>query len=148
MAWTAGAILTAADLNTYLPQARATWTSPITGGITVGNGTTSAFYTQVGKLVHADLHFTLGTTSAITGDVTLDLPVDASTSSGAQGVGWLNDGGTRYPAHVFSLGTTGVIVRAINVGGTYAVHAVISSTVPFTWGTGDEIHANIVYLGV
>jgi hypothetical protein len=150
MAWSAGQILTAADLNTYLPQEPTTWETPIAGGITTTSGTTTANYVTVGALVYAEFRFVLGASSAITGDVSLTLPVAALTTAAPVGQGYVRDAsvGTRYHVLCHTLGAATVLVRPMDVSAVYPVisAAALSSTVPFTWTTGDEINVGISYL--
>ena len=54
------------------------WT-PSWTNVTVGNGTNEGAYIQIGKIVFMRINFTLGNTSAITGLITLTLPVTIAT---------------------------------------------------------------------
>lgn len=129
-----------------------TWASPIAGGITVGNGTTTANFVKIGQYVMAEFRFILGSTSAITGDVSLTLPITALTSAMPTGLGYVRDVsvGTRHGLHVHGLNTTVVLVRLQDSSSTTVLIAsantVLSSTVPFTWTTSDEINLQVAYL--
>ena len=73
--FSSGSVLTAAGLNqiadgvSFTP----TWNT----GVTVGNGTVTAKYFEVNELVFYTVDFALGSTSAITGDVRLEHPIQA-----------------------------------------------------------------------
>lgn len=64
-------------LSTTAGEIGAAWQSwsPSYNGITVGDGTATAKYTQIGKTVHFRFKLDLGSTSAITNSATLTLPV-------------------------------------------------------------------------
>ena len=127
------------------------WTPTLTN-LTAGNGTTVARYYQDGKLVIGYFLFTFGTTSSITGSVSVSLPVNMSTSypqTRLVPIGTTNfedDGTQTY------LGFTGgyrdlqrLFVHPYNASATYVTQSNLSSTVPFTWGNLDAIFSNFVY---
>lgn len=82
MPWTSGAILTAAQLNLYAPQAWSTWTPTISNSS--GSYTTVAVnrarYCQHGKTVVWQLQFTITTVGTATGTPRFTLPVTAVTT--------------------------------------------------------------------
>jgi hypothetical protein len=126
----------------------ASWTSFANAGLTVGNAAYTARYVQVGPIVVANLALTLGTTSAVTGNIVLNLPVTADTARFVQGSGFIVDdsGPIRYPVIVESSGTTTTSIRIGNASITYTTNNSITSTVPFTWATGDSINVGLFYL--
>ena len=131
-------VLTAAELNAMggaLVSYTPTWT-----GVTLGNGTNTGGYKQFGRMTYFRATFVLGTTSAITGAVTVTLPLTAASSAQTArfAVGFL-DGGTEYPGVSGGSSTTTVAALTMNVAGTYPSSATISATIPFTWGNGDTI---------
>ena len=142
----AGAVLTAAQLNsmgetaTFTP----TWTN-----YTRGNGTTTAYQGVVGKWVYVYLKETLGTTSSVTGELRLTLPV---TAVRAQAIPYqlcnLNDTGTAaYLGVTVQLSATQVALRAFNVSGTYGTQTATSATAPFTWTNTDFFELWLMYEG-
>lgn len=145
MTWSAGAVLTAAQLNTYLPQAWASYTPTLTGsGTTQGNATMTGGYIQYGKTTHFWARAVRGSTTVIGSVLTLSLPATARSA----GEGWLGvtgeftDTGTASYAAALAKGTTGVTLW---VPGTNGVFTSPSSTVPFTWATGDVIFVGGTY---
>lgn len=82
MAWSAGAILTAAQLNTYLPQ---TWTAYTPTLSTSGGAFTTTSragrYIQYGKTVHFEVVLTL-TNVGTALDVSFTLPVASLKTTG------------------------------------------------------------------
>lgn len=147
--FSAGEILTAANLNLVaVPDSMSTWTSPILGGITAGNGTTTAQYLTAGSLTYCIFRFVLGTTSSVTGSISLDLPVDASFSYAASmdiGIAYDVSATTGYPVSIETTGSTSVILRVWNTASTFATNAALSSTVPFTWATSDVLAVSFWY---
>jgi hypothetical protein len=127
-----------------------TWTSftPSWGGITIGNGTNTGNYFKVGKLVTMEAKFVFGSTSAITGGITLNPISGTEINFATQGVAYILDSGIgTYAALVWSVGGSGSSfeIRVFNSASTYLGITPISSTVPMTWATGDEIRVFISY---
>ncbi len=125
------------------------WT-PTYANLTVGNGTVVARYAHIGSLVYCWYELTFGSTSAISGDVTVSLPVapSASYSSNENTVGhalFRDATGSRLTgvAHI----STGSVVRlrVNNSGGTYLSESALSATIPFTWTTSDVLYWQAVY---
>ena len=59
------------------------------------------------------------------------------------------DSGTQvYEARVHNASTTTGAIRGMNASGTYVTQQVLSSTVPMTWTTDDEIGFTLWYEGV
>jgi hypothetical protein len=119
---------------------------PVWTNITVGNGTVTAKYKQVGKRVDFHVVLTLGSGSSVSSNPNLTLPVTAAAygdvSSGNPYIGIAhfednavgsNEGTIDMPS------TTTMRPLVYTTGGTYAGIAALGSAVPFTWGTGDEI---------
>lgn len=125
-----------------------TWTN-----LSVGNGTVVAKYVQINKSVIARLSLVFGSTTSISGGVEFTLPVTRATYAGSAtltplGVALALD--ASVPAAfkiVVSTGSTTAkaLLTTLDVSGTYAKSAALSSTVPFTWTTSDEIAAQFVY---
>lgn len=142
---TAGAVLTAAELNAMggaWTSYSATWT-----GITVGNGTTSAAWQQIGRTTHWRAQFTLGSTSAVTGAVTVTLPTALRESQhfGVFRVSLVDTGTFRYTGQLNLSSTTVVAVEAISTSASYAGGAALSATIPHTWANTDVITIEGVY---
>ena len=146
--FTAGQVLTAGELN-----AAGTYTAftPTLGGVTLGNGTRNARYTKFNKLVHYFGRFDFGSTSAITGQITIDLPAaaySAGVAADGQPAGWcqFTDAGiATYTGLVLRISNTSFYLYPQNTAGTYANLAGTSATIPFTWGTNDSFTWNVVY---
>ena len=128
-----------------------TWTPFWTSGVTVGNGTTDAFYATSGDLVFAYFKFTMGSTSSITGTPILTLPVNAAnTTDRVWGSSFQAlDAGTAVYFGVWDFNDDSNDTRAIPLAaktdGTYMTSTYLSSTVPFTWTTNDVFYGTLIY---
>lgn len=143
MAWpstfVAGNALTAAQLN-GIQAAGLAWTSytPTTTGITVGSGTVTGVYNTVGKTVYFSCVFTFGSGSAVSASPTFTLPMTAKRT------GWTANQSTAFdtsaPNYWPIAGVCDTTARVIcrvwptTAGNNYSA---ISSTIPFTWASGD-----------
>lgn len=131
----------------------ASWT-PTWTNLSVGNGTVVAKYIQNGKTVTARLSIVLGTTTAISGEVSFTLPVTSVAYPGTGtttpiGNGTAYDSGVaQYQMVISWASTTTALCRVFDTSGTYSVQAAISSTVPFTWGTSDELNCEFYFEAV
>lgn len=131
------------------------WT-PATTGLTVGNGVTVAVYQKFGRTVYFAVKFTLGTTSAVTGNVSFSLPFDMSANmssvEGHIGTGTLLNSGTGvFPAYVVRGGSDSLInIYASNAAGTFTQLTGLNSTTPFgsAWDTNDTINVKGFYEAV
>ena len=124
-----------------------TWTPTYTG-FTPGNGTLNyARYNKIGKLVHAEFCFTLGSTSAVTGSIIVSAPSTPKNVAGkgdtAGSASFFDSGSAIYFG--FPTYNGGIEIFAVNTVFTYAVYAPTNSTIPFTWTTGDAFSFNYTY---
>ncbi len=120
-----------------------TWTSytPTWGGVTLGNGTKSGSYFRHGSLCFFAAQLSFGSTTAVTAEVSVSTPFTMADAGRFSLSVLLYDAGTAWlPGASAPSSTTAITVRAILASGTYASTATMSSTVPFTWTTGDGIY--------
>lgn len=146
MPWTAGAVLTASQLNTYLPQAWSSYTPTIAGGFTAG--TTGASVTgrfiQYGKTVIFRANVTLGTSFTMGSGFGVSLPVVASATNlvpvGAH-ARFVSTGNNVYfgGCSLTASSATGFVV------GTNGAAAALGYTAPFTWKATDTLEFAAVY---
>ena len=128
------------------------WTTTYTN-LTVGNGTTVAYYQIVGSRCNAQNSFVFGTTSSIAGLVTHTLPINRATtyySGGGAGpyIGLcrISDTGTAFYEGVVLCSTTSTItIYARGASGTYTTLVNTSATVPMTWTTADALDTWLDY---
>jgi hypothetical protein len=126
--------------------------TPTWSGLTVGNGTyTRAAYNLVGKTVDVHVRFNLGSTSAVTGGLILELPVDIkrknASSNGVNTVFMFDAGVANYIGIALAVATDDKqwFIRFHSVGGTKVLTGSTSSTEPFTWGNTDIIDVSLSY---
>ena len=120
--------------------------TPAWGGITEGNGTNTGYYNRSGGYVDVVASIVFGSTTSVTGSVTLGLPKTMfSTLQWMSDVRTLDASVTYYPAWASPSSTTSLAIFALNSAGTYVSATALSSTVPFTWTTGDAIYAMARY---
>jgi len=151
--WAVGNKITAALVNTHLRNLRdafdaKTSYTPTLTGFTLGNGTVSGSYTQVGKTVWFEVTFTMGTTSAAASAIpTVTLPVTAASGSVHSALcrAQFTDAGTAaYLAAARILTTTTCGAYIIGSSGIFTTP---STTTPFTWtpASGDLVYWSGVY---
>jgi hypothetical protein len=139
---TAGQVLTvnsgatAPEWATPTGSAWTTW-SPTYSGLTVGNGTVTARYNTNNNVVFYQWQLIFGSTSSISGEVTVSLPLTGTGRSLAQ-VSILDEF-VAYYVGIGLVGTTSILTRVTTAGGTYVGNSSLSSTIPMTWNTGDQM---------
>lgn len=118
------------------------WASyvPTDTNVTLGNGTRTAKFVQLGKTVHFSWSITFGTTTAFTGTVSVGLPVAAAATGRWSVAVYMLDSGTQN----FSAGAF------IDSGGSSAQPLLaagggINSTIPFTWAVNDRLVVSGTY---
>jgi hypothetical protein len=128
------------------------WT-PTWSGVTKGTGPTESYaYIRVGKLVIAHGSLTLGTSGAVTGSVTVTLPVTSATTaiSTTAGAAFFFDtsAGTTFQGTVdLATNSTTATIRASDSATAYLSRTALSSLIPFgaAWAVGDRIGFNVQY---
>lgn len=124
-----------------------TWTN-----LTVGNGTQSAAYIQIGKTVHFRVGVVFGSTTSVGGTVSLNYPVTAAAYSGSATVQTLGNaqfydqstGAVNKGIFVYNSTTAGN-AQYFNVSGSLIVATNMGTTTPFTWATSDEVFITGTY---
>lgn len=144
--FTAGAILSASDLNALGTWDSTTWQVAVEG-ITVGDGTETKLFTRIGD--GTDVGFIAyyyellwGVVTSITGTVYLRFPVIATGArqGSNSSVCFFEDGsGADYFGALYRSNTTRGIIRVFESSGTYVDAVSIAGGVPFTWASGDRI---------
>lgn len=154
--WVAGAVLTAAQLNTEIRDAitgiQSAWTSYVptwTGTTTnpvIGNGTITGAYRRIGKTIEFRISVTAGSTTTFgTGVFQLTLPVAPLGTTDLFLIKY-NDSSaaTHYLGlnYTTSSSTINLGVHNSAVGGAIAG---VTNAVPFAWANLDNIRVNGVY---
>lgn len=139
------------DINTYLSHTGGAWNTytPTLTNISLGNGTLSGKYFRAGRFIKFKLKLTFGSTTSVSGHMTVGLPVAyAEDVDVPEFAALLYDASAslqRFPGRVMAITTTTVAVNAVKSDGTYLVETVTSSTVPFTWTTSDFLIVSGTY---
>jgi len=122
------------------------WTPTLTN-ITLGNGTINAKYLQIGKLVHATIAFTWGSTTSSSGTWYFSFPLTCATSGSTYiGTCRLLDAGTaNYPGMILVENSTSFLPFAQYAANTWTETSNVSTTTPFTWTTNDNMSASFIY---
>jgi hypothetical protein len=137
---------TFSKISNFMTAATAAWTAwtPTLTNLTLGSGSLTAVYRQLGKTVDFRFKFTYGSGSAVGTAPTFTLPVSAHSSyTGSQqgvplGSGWIVDFGTSdRPATVYC--STASTAGIWYTNATPIFDAGITATVPWTWAANDTI---------
>lgn len=129
-----------------LAEPSQSWT-PTVSGLTVGNGTWTAAYRRHDGWCTARGSFVLGSTSAITGSLLVTLPYTPVAASAFLTFCQLYDSsaGTVYHGVAGAYTSPQMILNCTTASGTYTTRTAISSTVPFTWATSDQIEFAVTF---
>lgn len=120
--------------------------TPDVGNITLGSGTITGAYCQVGKLVMAKMIFTMAANSAMGTGPQFTLPVTAKEVGGHIFLAEIGDYGTASLLGWSLVGaTTAAVVYYPVVSGSLLVLSVITATTPMTWAVNDYIHMSVLY---
>jgi hypothetical protein len=121
----------------------------LSGGWLNGNGVWEAYYCQIGKTVHVDAAFTLGSTTTKGSIMTITLPVTAKRPGtnvrriiGSM-IGFLTSG--FYPMLPYQNSATTFTAYNISASGSFAQAATVTAATPITWATGDSFHFSLTY---
>lgn len=134
------------------PGAWASYTPTLTN-ITLGNGSLSGAYTQIGKTIIGRILFKMGSTSGVSGQMRFGLPVTPKAfGTNANlifiGTAYGEDAGTAgYYGQVAIIGD-GSNYCWINTPSTTNPRAVFDNwqaSVPFAWGNGDFLEFQFTY---
>lgn len=128
--------------------AQQSWTPTLTN-FTLGNGTKSGSYVQMGKMVFAEVYVACDSTTAFGTDMFVELPVNgaskySSRSYSVVGHASLHDSGTKIWDGVLYLTTdnNSAQVRYLSAS---AAPSTTTATTPFTIANGDTLQFSIVY---
>jgi hypothetical protein len=140
---TATGLKYSADYTSYTPS----WSVNSGPAPSIGNGTLSGRYLLVGKLCHVQIFFQGGSTTTYgSGGIwQFTLPFSSNELSG-------NTGGFSGSAYVEDAAIAGYQALAVRKGGganscqlAMSSTSMVTSAVPFTWGTSDFFNMSLVY---
>ena len=117
--------------------------TPTLTNVTIGNGTVSAQYFRVGKMVTVQVQVVLGSTSSVSGLIGVSLPV--AFVSANRFVGTCRASVViNYLMHVIGVGSI-MNVYAVGTAGAYASTTNTSATVPNTWANTHQFFISAQY---
>jgi hypothetical protein len=127
-----GTVLTANSAQADGVEWGGAWTtwSPSYGGLTIGNGTVTARYQQIGKTVNFFWYLVTGSTTSISSDPFFTLPVASSTPN-YNFVGRVFNG-TWYDLRGIVAGNSNCYLYASSTGSTYGVLIPATGSIPIT----------------
>jgi hypothetical protein len=142
--FTTGQVLTAAQMNSIGEVVSYT---PALTNITLGNGTMSTRYVLINNFVHYEGKITFGSTTSITGSAPIiNLPFIAAQSFQVAGnVVYADVAVATYTGIPLQIGTGGIYLFINNFATAYGNEVALNATIPFTWGTGDQIVWSVHY---
>jgi hypothetical protein len=117
-----------------------TWTPSYTN-LTIGNGTVTSKYAQIGKTVFFEFNLIFGSTTSITSSApTFTLPVNAVAKNFFNSGNILDAGTSNYAAGCdVAAGGNLSYFKVLRASATFAQPESITSTTPMTWTTNDEL---------
>jgi hypothetical protein len=120
--------------------------------VSIGNGTTLGAYCRVNNWVHYYGSFTLGSSSTVTGGITINLPINANADMSSVGqnyglVSFYDLSATTIFAGVarYTSSASTLTASVQNAAGAYLQNQNANGSVPMTWTTGDIINFNLYY---
>ena len=133
--------LTAPAATGSLASFGGAWTpfTPTLTNMTIGNGTLSGYYAQIGKTVHYSVRVVCGTTTSISGAVSMALPTAAraSTTYPGSAVFYDSSAGATVGGVADLSGSSVAPITPPTTAGGYWVQ--MTSTVPFLFAAGDIV---------
>jgi hypothetical protein len=121
------------------------WSPTLSGGWANGNGVWTAKYAKLGKTVHVQGQFVLGTTTTKGTGIAISLPVTAAAASRQSTTFYHSCAGSESVGMIYISSTTALTARIINVASTYPATTSFTSTTPGTWATGDSFAFALTY---
>jgi hypothetical protein len=136
--------VTNAKLDTTAGELGGVWKAwtPTWNNLTLGSGTVSAHYTEIGKTIHYKMTLTWGSGTSASGDVSFTLPktISSNNYSNGQPIGTMTirDASAGWYLGMARAGSTTVAIPILAVtSATYVTITGCSSTTPMTWAPGD-----------
>lgn len=118
--------------------------TPATSNLTLGNGTLTGSYSQVGDWITGEIVLTFGSTTAFTGAPTFTAPLTAAHDEwGADGGAFDSSTGDRYPVRAVATGagTLTLFGWPTTAGGPL----IAGANVPMAWAPGDILTISFRY---
>lgn len=121
----------------------------------LGNGTITGAYQKVGRLVHAEVEITFGSTSTFSAGIAIGLPVNRAsfTSTGGKPVGIVacrdaSSGDQFQGIALLNQSVNNIVNVALfvhNNAYNHTTYQEVAPTLPFTWTTSDSMLLSFTY---
>jgi hypothetical protein len=119
---------------------------PTVSGITIGSGTLVGYFSLTDGVVTYWVKLELAADTTMTGNPKISLPVATSLGEAHLGITSIHDTSpSSYYSGATYVDNSGMTVQCYQVSGTSLKETAITTTVPFTWATGDQIDVNGTY---
>jgi hypothetical protein len=130
-------------------KAWTSWSPTLSGGWANGNGVWSASYAQLGKIVIARGQFTVGSTTTKGTTMNISIPITAAagqfTAASIPPANATVAGVNTHQLFGFLTNSTTLTMSAMNASATYLTRSTITSAIPATWATSDQINFQVIY---
>lgn len=126
--------------STYTPVLSADSGTP-----TIGNGSVTGRYKQLGKMVHVRGIMTVGSTTAAAGGWYLSLPVTAHATGNAIGSAYLRDVSAAGAGHFIGISAVLGATSTSRIAFYTQANNQVTSANPFAWASGDTINFSLTY---
>ena len=127
------------DANALDDYEEGTWTPTLTN-FTIGNGTTTATYTKIGRQVNLYCMVILGSSSSVDGAWTFyNLPFELPNNDYPITAVFGNYGTNNYPGYGYA------ISHRVYLRESLSSNAAMDATTPFTWAVNDKIYWHMIY---
>lgn len=137
------------SIDTTAGQTWKAWTAwtPTFTNLTVGNGTSSFYYMQIGKTIHVRGRFILGTTSSVGTSINISIPVALNANYGfLQQIGHATYLGATSNGGSLNMIDTNNLRLFVWGSASASINLVDSnSTSPFTWANTNQLMINATY---
>lgn len=118
---------------------------PTYTGFTVGNAVVGARWTRMGRTIHGIIEITMGTTSSVTADMSVSIPVAASTVHTFVGPCTYMTGASNNVRRLGTIRRNGTTQGQLNHADPAGNIGVVNPTNPATWATGNVFWIAFTY---
>ena len=123
---------------------RVSWT-PVLSGWAIGNGTIVGSVIKIGNLVNSRVEITFGSTSTFAGNPSVTFPYTPVDTDQIFAAGTVTCYDVSTANYQYAIQTSINTIRVLNAAGTYLGDSAVTSSVPFSWTTGDQMIISMTY---
>jgi len=123
-----------------------TYTPTLSYGWANGNGTWTARYVQIGKTVHVNAYFIIGSSTTKGSGCDVSLPIAAAnTALQLNSNAYCSIASNFYPIPIIAQSATTVRFKTLVANGIYGIYNDLSGTTPATFNTSDILYFGLTY---